>query len=122
MTRANSQNLRERVVLAVEQEGLSRREAARRYRIGEAMAVRWLGAGRRGLRAQGGERRSRLPAHEGWFLALIAEENDLTPVQVAERLLAEHGVKADASMLSRFFTRRGISLKKRRLRQRAAAA
>lgn len=125
MTKAYSQDLRDRVIAAVEQEGLSRREAARRYRIGEATAVRWLaalGAGRRGPRAQGGDRRSRLPAHESWLLTLIAAENDLTLAQVGERLFGEHGVKADAGMLSRFFTRRGISFKKKRLRQRAAAA
>ncbi|MEH3037922.1 MAG: IS630 family transposase [Sphingomonas adhaesiva] len=118
MTRAYSQDLRDRVIAAVEQEGLSRREAARRYRIGEATAVRWLAAlraGRRGPRAQGGDRRSRLPLHEGWLLALIAAENDLTLAQVGQRLLGEHGVKADAGMLSRFFTRRGISFKKKRV-------
>ena len=123
MTRAYSQDLRDRVIAAVEQNGLSRREAARRYRIGDATAVRWLaalGQGRRGPRAQGGDRRSRLPAHEAWLLALIKAEADLTLAAVADRLLAEHGVKADAGMLSRFFTGRGISFKKKRLRLGAA--
>ena len=125
MTRAYSQDLRDRVILAVEQEGLSRREAARRYRIGEATAVRWLAAVRQGRhvpRAQGGDRRSRLPVHTTWLLALIAAEPDLTLLAVAGRLLGEHGVKADAGMLSRFFTGRGISFKKKRLRDRAAPA
>lgn len=97
------------------EEGLSRRAAALRYRIGEATAVRWLAAasaGRRTPRRQGGDRWSRLPAHEGWLLALIAVENDLTLAQVGARLLAEHGVTADAGMLSRFFTPCGISFKK----------
>lgn len=125
MTRAYSQDLRDRVILAVEQEGLSRREAARRYRIGEATAVRWLqavGQGRREPRAQGGDRRSLLPTHAPWLLALIDAEPDLTLLAVADRLLGEHGVKADAGMLSRFFTGRGISFKKKRLRDRAAPA
>lgn len=125
MTRAYSQDLRDRVIAAVEQEGLSRREAARHYRIGEATAVRWLQAwsrGRRGPRAQGGDRRSRLPAHEAWLLALIAAEPDLTLLAVAKRLMCEHGVQADAGMLSRFFTSRGISFKKKRVRERAAPA
>ena len=126
MTRAYSQDLRDRVIAAVEDEGLSRREAARRYRIGEATAVRWLqavGQGRREPRAQGGDRRSRLPAHAAWLLALIEVEPDLTLLAVAERLLAETGVKADAGMmLSRFFTGNGISFKKKRLRDRAAPA
>lgn len=125
MTKAYSQDLRDRVIAAVEDEGLSRREAARRYRIGEATAVRWLQAvrqGRRAPRAQGGDRRSRLPAHAAWLLGLIEMEPDLTLLAVAERLLAETGVKADAGMLSRFFTGNGISFKKKRLRNRAAPA
>lgn len=125
MTRAYSQDLRDRVIAAVEDEGLSRREAARRYRISDAAAVRWLQAARLGRRvalAQGGDRRSRLTGHRSWLLALIAAEPDLTLLAVAERLLAEHGVKADAGMLSRFFTGCGISFKKKRLRLRAAPA
>ena len=125
MTRAYSQDLRDRVIAAVEEEGLSRREAARRYRISDAAAVRWLQAwrqGRRGPLAQGGDRRSRLPPHRAWLLALIEAENDLTLAQVGERLLATHGVAADAGMLSRFFKAAGISFKKKRSRQRAAPA
>ncbi len=125
MTRAYSQDLRDRVIAAVEDEGVSRREAARRYRISEAAAVRWLQAfraGQRGALAQGGDRRSRLSAHRAWLLALIAAEPDLTLVAVAERLLAEHDVKADAGMLSRFFKGNGISFKKKRLRKRATPA
>lgn len=125
MTRAYSQDLRDRVIAAVEDEGLSRREAARRHRISDAAAVRWLQAmrqGRRGALGQGGDRRSRLSGHRTWLLALIEAEPDLTLRVVAERLLAEHGVKADAGMLSRFFTGNGISSKKKRLRLRAAPA
>lgn len=44
MSGAYSQDLRERVIAAVEREGLSRRAAARRYRVGVATAVRWLRA------------------------------------------------------------------------------
>lgn len=125
MSGAYSQDLRERVIAAVEQEGLSRRAAADRYRIGVATAIRWLRAvseGRRHARPAGGDRRLRLPAHEAWLLALVEAEPDLILIEIAERLLAEHAVKADAGMLSRFYTRRGISFKKNRARQRAAPA
>ncbi len=124
MTKAYSQDLRERVILAVAQEGLSRRAAAARYRVSDATAVRWLQAWSRGRRtplAQGGDRRSRLPAHRDWLLALIAAEDDLTLAAVAERLFAAHGVKADAPMLSRFYVGQGISFKKKRVRLRAAS-
>lgn len=123
MTKPYSQDLRDRVLAAVEEEGLSRREAAGRYRISNSVAVRWHQAfrqGRRGPLAQGGDRRSRLPEHAAWLLALVEAEPDLTLAAVADRLLAEHSVKADASMLSRFFTKRSISFKKKSVRVRAA--
>jgi putative transposase len=122
---AYSQDLRDRLIMCVEREGLSRRAAAHRYRMGVATAIRWLQAwreGRREAKVQGGDRRSRLPAHEAWLLALVEAEPDLILVEIVERLLAQHGVKADAGMLSRFYTRRGISFKKKRVRQRAASA
>jgi putative transposase len=55
-------------------------------------------------------------------LALIEAEPDLTLAAVADRLLAEHGTRSDAGMLSRFFTGHGISFKKKRSRFRAASA
>ncbi|MEQ8348518.1 MAG: transposase [Sneathiellaceae bacterium] len=125
MPRIYSSDLRERVVIAVEQEGLSRREAARRYRVSASAAVKWLDRYRRtgGCEAQpvGGDRRSRLPAHRDWILALVAAEPDLTLHKLAERLAATHEVRADAGMLSRFLPRHGISFKKKRAAQRAAA-
>jgi len=125
MTKPYSQDLRDRVIFAVEEEGMSRREAARRYRISDASAVRWLQAWRSGRRRpmkQGGDRRSQLPEYKTWLLALIEAEPDLTLAAVGARLMREHAVKADAGMLSRFFTRHGISFKKNRARQRAVAA
>jgi transposase len=125
MTRAYSQDLRDRVLSAVEDEGLSRREAARSFRVSETAAIRWVEAARSGRRtplSQGGDRRSRLPAHAEWLLALIAAEPDLTLMAVAERLMTTHAVKADAGMLSRFFNGHGISFKKKRSRRRAEPA
>ena len=57
-----------------------------------------------------------------WLLALRRKENDLTLEAVARRLLREKGVKADASMLSRFFASEGVSFKKNRARQRTGTA
>jgi len=42
MGRAYSLDLRERVVAAVERDGLSRREAAERFGIGISSAIRWV--------------------------------------------------------------------------------
>lgn len=116
--------IRDRVLAAVEEEGMSRRAAAARFKVSDASAVRWVQAfrqGRRGPFAQGGDRRSELPAHRAWLLALIEAEPDLTLAAIGDRLQVEHGVSADAGMLSRFFTKCGISFKKKRSRLGAAA-
>lgn len=115
--------IRNRVLAAVEEEGMSRRAAAARFKVSDASAVRWVQASRQGRRApfsQGGDRRSKLPAHRAWLLALIEAEPDLTLAAIGDRLQNAHGVSADAGMLSRFFGKCGISFKKKRSRLRAA--
>ena len=57
-----------------------------------------------------------------WLLKLIGEEPDLTLMAVCRRLMKEQGVKADPSMLCRFFQAENISFKKNRARVRAAQA
>ena len=121
-----SEDLRVRAIEAVLEEGLSRREAARRFKVGEASVIRWVAVyeatGRTHPLNSGGDRRSKLKPHRDWLLALRREENDLTLEAVAARFEKEKGVKADASMLSRFFASEGISFKKNRARQRTGAA
>ena len=63
-----------------------------------------------------------LKPHRDWLLALRRKENDLTLEAIAGRLVAEHGVAADKSMLSRFFAAEGISVKKNRARHPAGQA
>jgi putative transposase len=126
MPTPRSEDLRIRAIAAVLEDGMSRREAARRFKVGDASVIRWVSAyeeeGRTTCLPVGGDRRSKLKAHRDWLLALRRKENDLTLEAVAARLLQEKGVKADASMLSRFFKAEGISFKKNRARQRAGAA
>ena len=116
MVRPYSEDLRQRVIAAVEEDNLSCREAARRFRVSVASAVKWLQAWRRSHRARarpmGGDRRSVLKPLRQWLLRLIEREDDLTLVAISGRLMAEHGVKADPSMLSRFIRAEGISYKK----------
>ena len=125
MTGPRSEDLRIRVIAAVAEDGLSRRAAARRFKVSEASAVRWVAAfaetGRTVPLPMGGDRRSVLKPHRDWLVALRLGENDLTLEAIAARLLTERGVKADASMLSRWFKSEGISFKKNRARQRAGA-
>lgn len=126
MVKPYSEDLRLRVIAAVREEGLSRRAAARRYRVSESSAIKWLGAyergGRTGPRPMGGDRRSVLKPERGWLERLIKREADLTLAAVAARLWAERGVKADAPMLSRFFRAQGLSFKKKPVRRRAGPA
>lgn len=123
---AHSEDLRIRVVKAVVEDGLSRNQAAKVFRVGVATAIRWVGAyevdGRVSPLAMGGDRRSVLTPCRNWLLALRRQENDLTLDQLAARLLAEHAIKADKSMLSRFFAAAGISFKKNRASQRTGPA
>ena len=123
---AHGEALRIRVIKAVVEDGLSRNEAARIFRVGIASAVRWVNAFEEARRTAalwtGGDRRSVLKPHRNWLLELRRKENDLTLDAIAERLLRTHGVEADKSMLSRFFASEGISFKKNRARQRTGSS
>jgi transposase len=117
MRKAYSQDLRERVIDAVEKEGMSCRAAARRYNVSASTAIKWLGAYRRvGQRAPSqvrGHRPSALMPHLEFLKAARAEKADITLESLGQKLLAERGVRADTSMLSRFFRRIGVTHKKR---------
>ena len=117
MARADSQDLRVRVLDAVGA-GLSRREAAARYRIGVATVIRWVAlvavTGETKAKRQGRPRGSKLDAHEGFLLALIEETDDITLLEMQDRLRAERGVLVGLGTLWRFFDGRAITWKKRR--------
>ena len=118
MPKPYSQDLRNRVIDAVERGEMSRRAAARRYEISESAAVKWLGRfeqdGSGAPVGHGGHRPSKLMPHRGFLEAARAAKPDTTLQALCDRLLAERGVKADTSMMSRFFRRIGVTFKKRR--------
>jgi transposase len=118
MGKPYSQDLRDRVLDAVDKEGMSRRAAADRFGIGESSAIRWIRrlmeAGSRMPVGTGGHRASKLAPHRAFIEAALAEQPDLTQQALCDRLLAERGVRADTSMMSRFLRREGITFKKRR--------
>jgi transposase len=118
MSAAYSQDLRNRVIDAVEKEGMSRRAAARRFGVSESAAIKWMqGVERRGSRepvGTGGHRPEVLKPHHEFLMAARAQQPDITLEALSRRLLAERGVKADTSMLSRYFRRHDITFKKRR--------
>ncbi len=117
MPKPYSQDLRDRVIDAVAKGGMSCRAAARRFGISESSAVKWLERlrrdGARGPVGHGGHRRSALMPHRDFLEAARAEKPDTTLEALGRRLFAERGVRADTSMLSRFFRRIGVTLKKR---------
>ena len=119
MPKPYSQDLRDRVIDAVERGEMSRRAAARRYEISESVAIKWLERlERNGSRApvgHGGHRASKLMPHRDFLEAARAEKSDITLQALCDRLLTERGVKADTSMMSRFFRRIGVTFKKKTL-------
>ena len=126
MPKPYSQDLRNRVIDAVERGEMSRRAAARRYAISESVAIKWLErVERHGSRepvGHGGHRTSKLMAHRDFLEAVRAEKSDVTLQALCDRLLCERGVKSDTSMMSRFFRRLGVTFKKRRLSRASRTA
>ena len=125
MAKAYSQDLRERVILAVGR-GASRRAAAAQFSISASSAIKWdqrfRETGSALAKSLKGKSRSPLEAYAAWLLALNAEEPDLTLEEIRGRIEQEHAITPAVSALWRFFDRHKISFKKNRSRQRAKAA
>ena len=126
MTKPLSIDLRERVIAAVEG-GLSRRAAAARFGVAASSAIKWVDQWRRTgdvrPQRQGGDYRShRIEAHAAEILALVDETPDITLAEIAAHLDAVHGLKVADSTVWRLLDRHGMTFKKNRARQRAAAS
>jgi transposase len=124
MTRPLSNDIRERLVLAVDG-GLSCRSAAKRFGVAASTAIDWVDRWRRTgdvrPRPQGGDNRSqRIEAHAEEILALIEETPDITLAEIAEHLKDAHRLEVALSTVWRLLDRRGLSFKKNRARKRAA--
>jgi transposase len=117
MTRSLSEDLRGRVIGAIS-EGVSTREAARRFKIGSSTAGSWYRryreTGETVARKQGQPSRSKLDLHAKFILDLIATTPDITLAEIAERLAGECGVRVVPSTVWMFLAKRGITYKKRR--------
>jgi len=126
MARSLSGDLRWRVVEAV-RTGLSRRQAAERFGVSAASAVRWVAAwrqtGRVVAKAQGGDRRSgRIEALGGEILGALKAKVDMTLDELAAMLRRRHGVWFARSTIWRFLDRHGMTVKKNGARSRAGQA
>jgi transposase len=124
MAKAYSMDLRERVVAAVECEGLSRHAAAGRFGVAPSSAIKWV----QRHRATGSVAPGQIGGHKprvlrgglrDWLLERATRDFTLRGL-VAE--LAERGVKVDYRQVWEFVHAEGLSFKKKRAAGRAAPA
>lgn len=118
-----SLDLRERVVAAVAG-GMSRAEAARRFRVSHSSAIRWTKreaeTGSPAALPMGGKKPFALAAEAGWIGARLAEKPDIT----GRELLAElnrRGVEVSYYGVWHFLDHAGLSFKKNPARQRTGS-
>jgi transposase len=126
MARSLSEDLRRRLVAAVES-GLSRRAAAERFGVSAASAVRWTKAWRESgsvrAKRQGGDQRSRrIETYREAILGAVAERVDVTLCELVQMLRERHGAVFAPSSVWRFLDRHAMTVKKNSARQRAGAA
>lgn len=118
MAQALSMDLRSRLLAAVDA-GLSCRAAAARFGVAPSTAIRWQAQRREtgsfAPKPQGGDMRSRRIEERGDdILALWQARKDIT-LEELRAGLAEIGLTVSVAGLHRFFVRRGMTRKKRRL-------
>ncbi len=117
MSRALSLDLRQRVIAAVRDEGLSHRLAAARFKVSAASISRWRALERRsgGLRPGplGGDRRSgAVEAHADTILRTFEARRDMT-IEELRGELTGLGLRFGYGTLWRFFARHRLTRKKR---------
>ena len=115
MPSALSVDLRERVIATIEA-GSSRRQAAERFGVGKASAIRWharfRAEGEIAPKPSGGDRSPpAIEAHAETILEICRAHPQIFLRELRDRL-AEQGVRTSTSGLWRFFGRHGISRKK----------
>src|SRR5215472_4055213 len=109
MSRPYSDDLRSRAVAAVAG-GLSRREAARVFRVGVSSVIRWVQrfdrTGSISPQAMGGSRGRRIEgADREWLLERIAVQPDLTLEEMRRELSEQRGLAAGYGSVWRFCDR-----------------
>jgi transposase len=122
MTKAYSEDLRERVIAAVEA-GSTRRAAAAQFKVSVSSAIRWVQRWQAdwaiAAKPRGGSV-SPLEDHAAVLSGLVAEQPDLTLDEVCA-VLQERKIATSRVSVWRFFSRHGLSFKKNPARQRAGA-
>jgi transposase len=125
MSRAYSQDLRDRV-LAASAGGSSARQIAGRYEIGVSTAIVWIRrekvSGIKSALLRGQPKRSKLDIHAEFLLGLVAETPDITLHEMKLELKERLGVFAAIGTLWKFLDSRDMTFKKNGPRCGAGAA
>ena len=125
MGRPYSRDLRERVVAAVEEHGLSRREAAAHFAVGISTVINWVRRFRETGSVlpgkMGGHRPKAIAGQHGTWLLLRIKEKDFTLRGLVVEL-AERGLKVDYRTVWNFVHAEKLSFKKNRARQRTGSS
>lgn len=123
MVRPLSMDLRERLVLAVEREGISARAAAARFGVSVSSAIVWV----RRYRTTGNVAADKIGGYKPNILAGVHGEwlvertrSDFTLRGLVAELIAR-GVKVDYVQVWRFVHARGLSFKKKRASRRTTS-
>jgi len=120
MVKPYSMDLRERVVSAVEEGGLSRRQSAERFGVSVSTAINWV----RRFRATGSLSPGQMGGHRpkkiiglyrAWLLERCGEKDFTLQGLVAE--LSDRGLKVDYRTVWNFVHGEKLSYKKNRRRQ-----
>jgi transposase len=125
MAKPYSMDLRERVLAAVKDEGLSRNEAAARFGVGISTAINWVrrfeDTGSVAPGQMGGHKPKAIRGeHEAWLRSRLQAGDFTIRGLVAE--LAERGLKVDYHSVWDFVRAEKLSFKKNRSCQRAESA
>jgi transposase len=117
MGKPYSMDLRERLVAAVEREGMSRRQAAARFGISCSVAIGWIQRFRATGSVEPGQMGGHKPKtisgeHRNWLIERCREKGFTLRGLVAE-LATERGLKVDYRSVWEFVHAEGLSFKKR---------
>jgi transposase len=125
MTKPYSLDLRERVVAAVEVEGLSRNQAAARFGVAVSTAIHWVRryrtTGSLAPSKIGGYKKRMLRGEHAEWLTARCREKDFTISQLVEELSAVRGLKIDRHSVWKFLHAEHLSFKKKSVRPGAGS-
>ena len=121
-----SLDLRERVIAAVEQEGMSRNQAAARFGVAASSAIKWVtrfrATGSAAPAKMGGHKPRTLRGEHAEWLIARCREADFTISQLVDELAQVRGLKVDRRSVWEFLHAEGLSFKKKPVRQGAGSA